>query len=486
MRLIKSILLTALLALCLNHTMPIKERVAAATPVGGDVLNLPIIMNRDIPLVPSQTINIPYFTDLMNANGTINRFSEMSVAWFGHITPSQNYIDVRAAYDGDELVIYTATIDRQIWYDITPSPSDLTQWDSLVLYLDRSANGNSLPAATAYRFEVQYSGTGSVNYQAAYQGTGSNWQPVALPFSTFTADRWESGPPNSGLNSKGWVATLRIPFASLGVARPADGTIWQIALTNHDRDNAVGTGFITKSWPDEALSQTSNTWGHLHFGLPIYTPPPSTPGGTVTVRHRLNGATVPDANVGGYTVCGGGFDYWSEWGETTWASYNADLSDFNIQNQSDIADWPCFARYYITFPLNGVPSNKIIQSATLTLHQIGNSSPSLATPSLVQVLTVAEDWQQATATWNNSPQAMTNIGRAWVNPLPGFPGWPGVARDWNVSLAVAEAYSTGEPVRLVLYTADDDYHSGKYFVASGTGDWNAVGRPTLTIQWGNP
>ncbi len=81
---------------------------------------------------------------------------------------------------------------------------------------------------------------------------------------------------------------------------------------------------------------------------------------------------------------------------------------------------------------------------------------------------------------------MSNIGRAWVNPLPGFPGWPGVARDWNVSLAVAKAYSPGEPVRLVLYTADDDYHSGKYFVASGTGDWNAVGRPTLTIQWGNP
>ena len=56
----------------------------------------------------------------------------------------------------------------------------------------------------------------------------------------------------------------------------------------------------------------------------------------------------------------------------------------------------------------------------------------------------------------------------------------------NISLAVAQAYANGEPLRLVLYSADSDYHSGKYFVASGTGEWNAVGRPTVTVEWGNP
>jgi hypothetical protein len=54
-----------------------------------------------------------------------------------------------------------------------------------------------------------------------------------------------------------------------------------------------------------------------------------------------------------------------------------------------------------------------------------------------------------------------------------------------VSGAVAQAYSAGQPLRLVLYSADDNYHSGKYFVSSDTDDWNAVGRPTLVVQWGN-
>ena len=42
----------------------------------------------------------------------------------------------------------------------------------------------------------------------------------------------------------------------------------------------------------------------------------------------------------------------------------------------------------------------------------------------------------------------------------------------------------GAPVRLALYEADWAYHSGKYFYASDTGDWNAEGRPTLTVTWG--
>ena len=190
--------------------------------------------------------------------------------------------------------------------------------------------------------------------------------------------------------------------------------------------------------------------------------------------------------MGGYTTCGGNTDYWTEWGTTTWATYNSERSDFNVQNQSDISDWPCFARYYITFPLTTVPATKVIRSATLTLYQIGNSNPALAQPSLLQVLTVAGSWTQATATWNNTPQAVSNVGRGWINPLSQHPGFPGVARNLNISLAVAQAYTTGEPLRLVLYTADDDYHSGKYFVASGTGEWNAVGRPTVTVEWGNP
>ena len=55
-----------------------------------------------------------------------------------------------------------------------------------------------------------------------------------------------------------------------------------------------------------------------------------------------------------------------------------------------------------------------------------------------------------------------------------------------MSWAVAEAYASGAPVRLALYSADSDYHSGKYFVTSETGDWNEVARPTLQVRWGDP
>jgi hypothetical protein len=41
-------------------------------------------------------------------------------------------------------------------------------------------------------------------------------------------------------------------------------------------------------------------------------------------------------------------------------------------------------------------------------------------------------------------------------------------------------------LRLVLYAADGAYHSGKYFTASETGDWNAIGRPTLEVVLGDP
>lgn len=152
-----------------------------------------------------------------------------------------------------------------------------------------------------------------------------------------------------------------------------------------------------------------------------------------------------------------------------------------------MADWPCFAKYYVTFPLDGIPSGKVIISATLTLHQFGNAGePGQAQPSWIQALVASADWQENTITWNNALPAYENIGGAWVEPLAEHPGWPGVPRRWDVSYAVARAYSRGEPLRLVLYSADSAYHSGKYFVSSDTGDWNSEGRPRLEVVWGNP
>jgi hypothetical protein len=65
-----------------------------------------------------------------------------------------------------------------------------------------------------------------------------------------------------------------------------------------------------------------------------------------------------------------------------------------------------------------------------------------------------------------------------------MPAWPGIPWTWDVGKAVADAYAEGQPLRLVLYSADSNYHSGKLFVTSDTGDWNAAGRPALRVEWG--
>jgi hypothetical protein len=100
---------------------------------------------------------------------------------------------------------------------------------------------------------------------------------------------------------------------------------------------------------------------------------------------------------------------------------------------------------------------------------------------------VNNDWSESTLTWNNGPQALENVSGAWV----GVPAdinsiaWPKYAWNWDVTWAVAQAYTSGQPLRLAFYEADSDYHSGKYFSTSDTEDWNADGRPTLVIKWGN-
>ena len=128
-------------------------------------------------------------------------------------------------------------------------------------------------------------------------------------------------------------------------------------------------------------------------------------------------------------------------------------------------------------------------SATLTLHQFGNAGQGWdppPQPSLIQVLTVAEDWDEATLNWNNAPLAAENVSCAWAYPLDPVPPRPGVRRQWDVSRAVADAYAAGAPLRLALYDSDWAYNSGKYFVTSDADEWEAVGRPTLVVAWGQP
>jgi hypothetical protein len=79
---------------------------------------------------------------------------------------------------------------------------------------------------------------------------------------------------------------------------------------------------------------------------------------------------------------------------------------------------------------------------------------------------------------------MENVTGIWVQPrnydLPETP------YHWDVSRAVAEAYLNGDPLRLALYSADGERHTGKYFWSSDSDEWNGSVRPTLKVVWGVP
>jgi hypothetical protein len=435
---------------------------------------IPLVMRGEIPIAAPR-VNVPGFQENIS-------YVESAIFWLGKVTPSENYADVRIGYNNSELRVYVSVFDRRTWYDGDPSPADLANWDAVTLLLDRDGNLGSAPDSHSYRFigQLRWWET-AADYQSAYQG-GSSWTTSATPFTTEST--WVSyNTPGDDQDDRGWVITFHIPFTSLGLSGPpTQGSLWGLGLILHDRDSAAGPPLPVKTWPISLVQDRPSSWGQLVFGLPVFTPPSVNPSGSTTIRQGLNGAIVKDAHVGGHTVCGEEFnpDFFNGWGDRNFGGYE----QVNIQNQANLGDWPCFSKYYVTFPLENIPPGKTILSARLTMFQFGNSSPQEANSSLIQVLTVKEDWDENTITWNNAPYAWENVGRAWVGVLPVYPGLPGVAREWDLSRAVAEAYQNGVPLRLALYSADGAMHSGKYFFSSNMDDYTQTSRPVLTITWG--
>lgn len=432
-----------------------------------------------IPSFSRPTVYIPYFAERTQT-------SPMGLFWFGRVNDRENYADVRISYDANELYIRVAIFDRYVWYDTKPNLDKLDLWDAVSLYLSPDPSvGNA--RFSPKRFVAQVSDwQDDINYQAAWSQEDGAWARAPIPFTTKTG--WRGGGPNDNTkNERGWTLSYRLPFSSFGLdGPPPAGTVWRIAAVVHDRDDKEGTPIPDQIWPADLNRDQPQSWGRLHFGLPAtYAPPVAENSQSFAIRHGLDGAVVPDAEVGGTTTCGHGVDFWRDWGNLNYAGGEY----FNIQNQIDVVDWPCFAKYYVTFPLDTLPPGKIVISATLTLHQFGNAGQGWEPApigSTIQVFTVNDAWDESTLTWNNAPLANANVARAWVEPVKTAPKWPGIPHTWDLSRAFAERYATGGPLRLALYSADGAYHSGKYFVSSDTGEWNAQARPTLYVTLGDP
>jgi hypothetical protein len=416
-------------------------------------------------------VNAPYMEEIRVTRGAIQ--------WFGRVSVDENFADVRIGYTASHLFVHLNVYDRLLWYDTSPTIQGLLQWDAASLFL-------ATPSSNTYRFDGQLSWSEPRSgYQAAWSRAGSGWQLANIPFTTQAG--WRGNAPNDTINDDGWSLQFNIPFSSLGLfSPPADASTWKIGLKLYDRDDAAGSPRPSQSWPTQFNEGQPDGWADLVFGWDDDTQLAGlVSSGTTTIRHKLNGAVVRDGMVGGGMLCGEGLNKWSQWGN---ANYGG-AEQVNVQNQVDVSDRPCFSKLYITFPLDHIPSGKTIVSAQVILHQFGNSGGGEwgePPPSLIQVLTVAEDWEETTLTWNNAPQALENISRTWVDPITVFPGWPGVPHTWDVSTALSQAYHSGEPLRLVFSSADGPMHTGKYFISSDTEDWNEVGRPTLIVNWGEP
>lgn len=432
-----------------------------------------ILSHEDAALVdpPTRRVNMPY---LGSGPPEDDHDFKPAIFWFGKVKVTTNYADVRMWHYDDYMKVMVNVVDRLVWYERDPTDPAL-QSDAVALYLDLDGNTGSALDQNSYKFVAQ------ISHQAGYRGNGSGWSSDPVPFTASAIYRGHG--VNNDLNDSGWQATFVIPFASLGVSEPPPlGTVWGLAVSVHDRDDAGNSPIPDQVWPENMDPASPNTWGELAFGVPFYQPKPSAPQGSITLRHQFNGANVPDVYAGGFGPtggCGVDLDRWLEWGEWNYAGEHV----IKVQNQWDISEFPCFSKYFVTFPLDDVPPGKTILHATLQMRLAGNSvNPKGETPdSYIQVLTIDEPWQENTLTWNNAPLAVENITGTWVKP-----SWlsPDPFYKWNVSLAVAEAYRNGEPLRLAMYSADGPQHTGKYFRSSDSGSPGALQRPQLHVIWG--
>jgi hypothetical protein len=449
---------------------------------------IPIVMHNSNFTANKRTVNAPYFnsSDLLQSN-----FNETAVFWFGKLGTNQSSTDVRVAYNNSELVVYTTTYDRVLSYNPNSNGTDLTQWDTASLAIQTSPADSNTPGSNTYRFLVGarfYEPQNDPNFQATYRGNGTGWSVQSIPF----VNQYGHATGDGNADDRGWAIVFRIPFSSLGVTKPPDGTLWRFHLDIYNRNSDTGPSLGSQEWPMSSNANVPSTWGQLRFGMPVFSPPTLKNLKTITIRDKLNGSVV-DATVGGGTLCGdaAGPSFYPTWGSLNYTGE----TPINIQNQGLIADWPCFARSYITFPLTSVPPGKLIRSAKLIMRHMGGSNPSNAAYSMIQVLTVSEEWNETTINWNNAPLAKENISISRVDVYEANWSDPNIFQNlpaitWDVSRAVQDAVNYGTPLRLALYSsdwgADNGINTGKYFYSSDADDGIDYLRPKLVIEYVDP
>src|SRR5947209_5817343 len=94
---------------------------------------------------PVRRINIPYFQ-----NAAVP-FNQTAIFWFGSVSSSSNYIDVRMGYNNSELYIDLHIVDRSLWFDPNAKSPNLTKGDTATVYLNTTPNGSRSPDQASYK-----------------------------------------------------------------------------------------------------------------------------------------------------------------------------------------------------------------------------------------------------------------------------------------------------------------------------------------------
>lgn len=456
--------------------------LTVSLPVGAENVPVPAPFEPATQAANTYRVNAPYFS------GDV-AWERTAIFWFGQNkqgAPSQNYVDVRVGYNSSALQIWVNDVDYYLWYDENATTSsDLTPYEAVAFYLDTTHDRAATPQSDDYwlltgaRF-----GQDARNYIRQARGNGSSWNTAWTPSTAWSVQSSMAWSCNPGPNSNacgidfGWKVILTIPWATLGLSsRPADGTVWGLGVRLYDRDDAPPNGYVApEHWPEGLSTTAPVTWGELVFNPPAYEPPPAVVEGATTIRRGLNGV-VEDAWLGGGGLCAGGHMGGSE-------INHGDSGDLFTGSETTISHFPCYNKSYLRFYLDDIPPDRIIVSATLTLHLWGNAgAPGEAQPSWVHLYNVTEPWTESTIHWNNAPVPRQNIAVTQVNPCtePEIV-WPGNPYTWDATQAVAEAYAAGQPLSVALYASDTAQHSSKYYVGSESTITN--GRPSLTVTWG--
>jgi hypothetical protein len=503
-----------------------------ASGEGGDAVDardVPAADGYEIPPAPDERarIFVPRIVPDDGSDGIWNYKQRSAIFWFGRVDARNDHVQVRLGYSDRLLMVHCAVFDREIYDDATDTA--LQDWDSMSFYFDVDGDPDKDAVdANSWRIDSQ-AGRHGTQQNAIYSGEGGEWSAAPLAIGSSPTETPDLISVQKGYRgeerdqSRGWHLTFYIPWAVLGLSGPPPGegsALWSAAMTAYDRDSADGSlRGDPQQWPRGFDDLTPSQWGTWEFidghflgweesgSQPgqgrsayaiAYAPGDYAPGTevTVTVREGLDGQHVENACVGASQVlCSGDDEYNFGTGASSWGG-NTQRNYFHVQNQEDYADWPCFAKIFLKFPLDKLPAGKVVVSARMVLHHaMPTSGGDEGYHSLIQVFytgNVLQDgatwWDGTSLNWNNAPVPLENLAGTWGDRTgQGETGWDNLpAWEWDVSRGVARAAEAGDThVSFAVYSADSEYHTGKQFVQSSDfPDWGDPSqRPTLEITY---